>query len=81
MNKSADMEDIASGIIMACHPRAVHSHLHWLGLKAKQIIDIRNNNLDGILSQLQIENNGNLPEVEVFIEQIKSFPVEDGTDA
>ena len=81
MNKSADMDEIASGIIMACYPRAIHSHFHWLGLKAKQVIDIRNNSLDGILSQLQIENNENMPETEVFIEQINSFPVEDGTDA
>ena len=81
LNISAEMEDIASGIIMACYQRVIHSHLHWLGLQAKQVIDIRNNSLDDVLSQLQVVHNGNLSDVEVFIEQINNFPVKDGTDA
>ena len=73
MNKSADMGDIASGIIMACHSRAIHSHLHWLGLTAEQVINIRNNSLDDILSQLQITHNANLSDKESFIEQINNL--------
>ena len=81
MNKSADMEDIASGIIMACHSRAIHSHLHWLGLEAEQIINIRNNSLGDIFSQLQIPHSNDISEAGECIEQINNFPVEDGTDA
>ena len=82
MRKSADMEDIASGIIMACHSRAIHAHLHGLGLEAKRVISIRNNRLDEILPPLQISHNGNLPETAAaYIEQINDFPIEDGTDA
>ena len=81
MNKSADMEDIASGVIIACHPRVILSHLHWLGLEAKQLLDIRNNGIDEILSQIQIPEAKHLPEKEIYIEQINRFPIENGVDA
>ena len=80
-DKSADMEDIASGIIMACHPRAIHSHLHWIGLKAEQVVSIRNNRLEDVLSQLQIVPHENLHEKAEYLEEINSLPIEDGTDA
>lgn len=81
MNRSSDMEDIASGIIAACHPRVIQSHLHWLGLEAKQVIDIRNNDLDEIFSGFNISSHEDTTGIEVYEELINSFPVEEGTDA
>ena len=81
MNKSSDMEDIASGIIVACHPRAIRSHLHWLGLKAESVFNIRDNDVDEILTQIQIPEAKNTQGKEIYIEQINRFPAENGVDA
>jgi len=81
MNKSSDMEDIASGIIIACHPRAIRSHLHWLGLEAKSVFDIRNNDVDEILMQIQIPKAKELHGEGIYLEQINRFPIENGVDA
>lgn len=83
MMNSPDMNGIASGILLACHVRAVRSHLDWLGLKAGEIIDIRNNNREEVLSHFNIppSDRQDLPDLPAIKQEINGFAVEDGTDA
>lgn len=83
MQHSPDMAGIASGIILACHTRAVRSHLEWLGLKPGEIFDIRNNNREEILSHFEIPTSEiqHLPDSSAIKQEIHSFPAENGTDA
>jgi len=84
MLASDDLTGIASGIIMACYPRAIRSHFHTLDLKPQTVLDIRNTTAQDIISQLDIPP---LSEVEMnqakepIMEQIKDLPIEAGTDA
>lgn len=83
MEASPDMADIAAGVILACHPRAIQSQLNWLGLETNQIKNIRNNSIEDVLSLFGISY---LPirdsvEEETFRRQIEKFPVENGIDA
>lgn len=83
MQVSPEIQDIAGGIILACYPRAIRSHLDRLGLQADQIVDIRTSNSETVLSQFGItlsETDKN-PEKEQFQKIIERFPVEEGTDA
>lgn len=54
IQKSSDMEEIASGIILACYPRAIRAHLDWLNLKTNKSLDIRNTSVEDILGEFQI---------------------------
>jgi MinD superfamily P-loop ATPase containing an inserted ferredoxin domain len=83
MEPSAGITEIASGIIIACHPRAVNSHLHRLGLESKQVIDMRNNSVEEILSPFNIfiSTNQELADFQVISLEISELPVEQGTDA
>jgi len=83
MMNSPDMNGIASGIILACHERAVRSHLEWLGLQAGEIINIRNNNREEILSHFNISppEIQDIPDLSEIKQEINRFPVENGTDA
>ncbi|MDL2208888.1 ferredoxin family protein [Parabacteroides sp. OttesenSCG-928-O15] len=83
MTRSANMEQIASGMILACHTRAIRSHLDWLGLNEGQLFDLRGNDTGEILSQLSIsaQDTGEIPEKENILREIEAFPVENGTDA
>ena len=85
MRKSPDMQQIAEGVILACYPRAIRSHLNWLGLIANQVIDIRNGSCEEVLSQFDISypDNENINDVlkDEFLKKIEAFPVENGTDA
>ncbi|MDH6314049.1 heterodisulfide reductase subunit A-like polyferredoxin [Parabacteroides sp. PFB2-10] len=83
MTRSADMERIASGMILACHTRAIRSHLDWLGLNNDQLFDLRGNGTSTILSQLSIsaQDIEEIPEKETILREIEAFPVENGTDA
>ena len=83
MQDSQCMADIASGVIIACYPRAVRSQLNWLNIEVDQIIDIRNSSYEDIFSQLGIvcDNPDNIPGKDDFIEKIKNFPCEEGVDA
>lgn len=83
MNVSPDLQEIASGIVMACYLRAVRSHFQWRGLEADNIIDIRNSTTEEILDQfitlpLNIED---IPGKDIYLKKMASFPVENGTDA
>ncbi len=77
------MQGIAAGAILACYPRAIRSHLDWLGLKAGTIIDIRNNSSEKALSQFDISypETDCMPGKEIVVKEIEGFPVENGTDA
>jgi NAD-dependent dihydropyrimidine dehydrogenase PreA subunit len=83
MTKSPDMQDIAEGIILACYPRAILSHLDWLGLPVGQVVDIRNHSEEEVFSQLNIHTpfSPNTSEKDVFRKEIEGFPVERGKDA
>jgi len=84
MQVSDDLEEIASGTIMACYPRAIRSHFDTLDLKPQTVLDIRTSTTQDILSQLDIpplsdgEMNG---AKEHILKQISTLPVEVGTDA
>lgn len=73
MTAPAEMEEIAGGSIMACSPRAVRSHLDWLGLGCKEATDIREYDYK--------EETDNRAETVAFKEQIEAFPPEHGVDA
>lgn len=83
MEASPDMPDIAKGTILACHSRAIASHLNWLGLEVGRLVDIRSQDVHDILSQFDIS----LPEAEnvdgkdEFQRIIGAFPFEEGVDA
>ena len=81
--KSPDMADIASGVIIACHPRALRSHFSWLGLGINRTFDLRCSSNEEILDQFQIayKETEDIPGKGLVFEKIKSFPVEEGTDA
>lgn len=83
MEASPDMPVIATGVILACHTRAVQSQLNWLGLEATQIENIRDNSTEDILSRfgLSYSPGRDSAEEEAFRKKLKEFPVEDGTDA
>lgn len=83
MDNSPDMPNIAEGIIMACHPRAVRSLLAWREMEPKQLIDIRNTDCDRIFSSFTppYPKAKDDSEKAGFLQQIRSFPIESGTDA
>lgn len=81
IQQSSDMEKIASGIILACYPRAIHAHLDWLGLKTNKSLDIRNTSVEDILGEFQMSSADIATEKDAIYAEIKAFPVEEGTDA
>lgn len=81
MEASPDMPDIAKGTIMACYPRAIRSHLNWLGLEAGQIMDIRSSSSKDVLSQFGITALQDIQDVSELRQEIEGYPVENGTDA
>lgn len=85
MQDSPDTADMVSGIILACYPRTIRSHLDRLGRKTEQItVDIRSQTLFEIFSQLGLEcpnpEEDTLTE-EAFRRMIDELPVETGVDA
>lgn len=83
IQKSPEMADIASGTIIACHPRAIRSQFDWLGLEINQTFNLRSSSSEEILDQFQIsyKDTENSPNKDIVLEKIKSFPIEEGTDA
>lgn len=83
MRKSEEMREMADGVIIACYPRAIHSHLHRLGLTANTLIDVRNSSVDEVLAQFRIiAKRTEIAQTTAFFREIiQTFPVEEGTDA
>jgi NAD-dependent dihydropyrimidine dehydrogenase PreA subunit len=83
MQFSPNIKNMADGIILACYPRTIRSHLDRLGIEAAYIVDIRNNAYGEILSQLDIPCSmiNNIPKKKDFLQIIENFPTETGTDA
>lgn len=83
MESDPEMPDIAAGVVLACHSRAVLSHMDWLGLKAEQIEDIRDSSPGEVLSRfgLSYSDTKDSAEKDIFQKKIEEFPVENGTDA
>ncbi|MDR1756339.1 MAG: ferredoxin family protein [Culturomica sp.] len=83
MEASPELPEIAAGVILACHPRAVHSLLEWAGQDAKQVEDIRSNSREEALARLGIScsETRDAAEKERFRNEIAAFPAENGTDA
>ncbi len=79
----SEIPDIAAGVILACHPRAIQSHLDWIGLKGKQIENIRDKNTGEALSLfgLSYSDIRDSAEKDNFTKIIEAFPVENRTDA
>lgn len=78
-----DMEEIASGILLACFPRAVRSLFHFVGLTVDDIIDIREAGCEEVCSNLQLSytKNETITDKHLLQEEVKRFAIEDGTDA
>jgi NAD-dependent dihydropyrimidine dehydrogenase PreA subunit len=83
MKLPTEMPEIAEGVVLACHSRALLSLMDWLELEAKQVEDIRNGSTDEALARfgLSYSVTENFTEKEAFLKQIEAFPVESGTDA
>lgn len=77
-----EMPNIAAGVIMACHSRAILSHMDWLGLKAERIEDIRNSSAEEVLSRFGLSCSDTIESAEkdIFQKKVEAFPVENGTD-
>ena len=78
-----EMQQIASGTILACYSRAVHSLFDWLDLKVDHVVDIRNQGITEILEQLNVSDQGrdDLSLKDNYSGMVHAFPVETGTDA
>jgi NAD-dependent dihydropyrimidine dehydrogenase PreA subunit len=59
---AGQMVDIASTAVVACYPRAVRSIFDTLGLKPKQIFDIRNHSCEQILNEMGLSQPAFFPE-------------------
>ncbi|MDR2969695.1 MAG: ferredoxin family protein, partial [Tannerellaceae bacterium] len=83
MESGLEMPDIAAGVVMACHSRAVLSLMDYLGLKAERVEDMRNNSTEEVLSRFGLSCSGtkDSAEKDIFRKKVEGFPVEDGTDA
>lgn len=83
MEASPDMPDIVAGIVLACHPRVISSQMNRLGLEARQIENIRDNNSEDILSRfgLSCSDTKDSAKEDIFRKKMEEFPVENGTDA
>ncbi len=90
METSPNLPEIAAGVILACHPRAISSHLDWLKLEAKQIENIRENTTEEVLTLFGLSypdikdpysEANDSAEKEAIRKEIEAFPVENGTDA
>ncbi len=79
----AEMADVAAGVILACHSRAVLSHFDWLGLEAQRVENIRGHSAEEVLSRfgLSCSDVEDATAKETFLKQIEELPVESGTDA
>ena len=75
--------EIAAGVIVACYPRAIHSHLDRLGLQTPLALDIRTDSAAALLEQLDVSPDTPISgsDKEDFLAEIESFPIESGTDA
>lgn len=56
------MLNIANTTIIACHPRAINAMFAKLNLQPKQALDIRNNDCDTIVKELNITNTPTVTE-------------------
>lgn len=78
-----EMQEIASGRVLACHWRAVRSLFDRLGLETRSIEDLRTCSVEEVLARLGLcySETKDATQKDVFLDQIASFPVENGTDA
>lgn len=83
MEASPDMPDIAAGVVLACHLRAISSHVDQLGLEAGRIENIRDDKVEEVLSRFNLSYSDarDAEEKERRSKAIEAFPVETGTDA
>ncbi|MFV0376364.1 MAG: ATP-binding protein [Mangrovibacterium sp.] len=83
MTQSPELAGIANTNILACYPRTIQSQMDWLGLKAENIGDIRNNDLSAVLAQFNLcpsaTNESETP--QAVNEEINALPASPGADA
>ncbi len=82
LQNSPDMQEISTGTILACYPRAVQSLLDWINLEASSVVDIRNQGVEEVLSLFDISSPGEntASDKEKYLQEMERFPVEKGTD-
>jgi NAD-dependent dihydropyrimidine dehydrogenase PreA subunit len=80
---STELPEIANGIVLACHQRAVRSLMDRAGLEAKREEDVRSNSRDEVLSSFGVSYSEARDSAakERFRQEIEVFAVESGTDA
>lgn len=84
MQKDPVMNEIASSTLLACYPRAIRSLLDTMSLVPNRVLDIRNEKMSDVFSQLTVDASS---EAEIAVEkenlkqEIAQYPVETGTDA
>lgn len=83
MQCTADTEILASSVILACYPRAIHSLFHKFDMTPAQTLDIRNHSIRDILTRLDVSfcEEDDIPGKEAVEREIDSFVAEAGTDA
>jgi NAD-dependent dihydropyrimidine dehydrogenase PreA subunit len=87
MRKEEDLKDIAGGIVVACHLRAVRSHFDGLGLPVNRLLNLRENSPEEMLRLLEgrkaemVPSSGEERIRKTVRDKIRQFPVENGTDA
>lgn len=79
MQMSPGEEASCADTILACHPRAVRSLCQWKGLAADTVIDIRNDSVDDVLSQLNVPYSE--PDTTALMQEITSYTPQTGADA
>ena len=64
ISNAEQMAVIASTTVVACYPRAIRAIFDRLGLKPRQVFDIRNHSSEQVLKEMGISNPVFLPEPE-----------------
>ena len=67
LSSVADMEKIASSVVVACYPRAVFSLFDSIGLTPVQVVDIRNVGQEDVLSHFNLSGHSDNKDVSVFL--------------
>lgn len=81
--KSPLMAELAGGVVVACHERAVKSLFDFCGERPRQILNMRSNTLEALLEALQLPaeaEGADLLAAEIEAE-MDAFPVKQGEDA
>jgi NAD-dependent dihydropyrimidine dehydrogenase PreA subunit len=81
ISPEADMQEIARGVVIACHPRAVLSLFSRLELEPARVIDIRSNSSEEVLECFRLPPEEPSAPGEFDRSLLDSLPSKPGKDA